>query len=153
MVAPEVITENGIFILGYSFEEIRYSQRVKIIFPDFFLRRRVRWKECLETVPFHQSPGTCRRTALAVLSPAPPHPTSHTYFPRKAGAIWLVDSVSSFAWPLVCVLWGDCWAPRQRGRAGKYSGKGSRKTSARSSKSLIWKGAPLFCIKCFAVNF
>lgn len=36
MVAPEVITENGIFILGYSFEEICYSQLVKIIFPDFF---------------------------------------------------------------------------------------------------------------------
>ena len=36
MVAPEVITENGIFILGSPFEEICCSQLVEIIFQDIF---------------------------------------------------------------------------------------------------------------------
>lgn len=37
MVASEVTTENGIFILGYSFEESCYSQLLEIIFPAFLV--------------------------------------------------------------------------------------------------------------------
>lgn len=55
MVAPEVITENSIFILGSPFEEICYSQLMEIIFPDIFCGERWGWEECVEPVSFHRS--------------------------------------------------------------------------------------------------
>lgn len=52
--------ENGIFILGYSFEEICYSQLVKIIFPAIFGvcvgGGAVRWRKCLELVSLCKAP-------------------------------------------------------------------------------------------------
>lgn len=56
MVAPEVITENGIFILGSPFEEICCSQLVEIIFQDIFCGEQQGWEECIEPVSFH--PGS-----------------------------------------------------------------------------------------------
>lgn len=105
----------------------------------------MRWKECLETVPFHQSSRHLQEDCLLSLPPTPQESSNHLAC-RLSGQLCLALGL--------CLVGGLLGTQAERvSREVKYSGKVGGKTSARSSKSLTWRGAPLFCIKCFAVNF
>lgn len=81
---------------------------------------------------------------MTVLPPLPKKSMSQLAC-RLRGQLCVVVGLMSERWAT--------WVSRE-GEQGKerYGWKGSR-TFAGLSKSLIWRGAPLFCIKCFAVNF
>lgn len=159
MVAPEVIIEDGIFILGYSFEEIRYSQRVKIIFLDFFEGQS--GVEGMSRNCSISSKLLAPAGGLFWLSPLPPlhsPPSIHTYIhthtlPKESRSHLACRLSGQLCLALGLCLGGGLLGIQAERASREVQGKGSGKTSARPFKSLIGRGAPLFCIKCFAVNF
>lgn len=141
--------EKGIFILGCSFEEICYSQLVKIIFPAIFGvcvgGGAVRWRKCLELVSLCKAPleRHLQEAAWTVLPPLPKKSVSPPAC-RPSGQLCLALGLMSWRWA-----------------AGHLSMEGEQKSSTAGKAAedlgeilqIIWRGATLICMKCFAVNF